>query len=291
MKALVFGSNGQDGHYLLELLRQEHIEGIGVSRSGTGRHADVSKLADVEALVREVRPAYIFHLAASSTTRHEAGLENHDTIATGTLNILESAYRHAPAARVFITGSGVQFRNTGVDIDEETPFEPSSLYSVARIQAVFAARYYRSLGVRTFVGYLFHHESPRRPPGHVSRMTSLAAHRIGLGSAETVALGDTSVVKEWTFAGDTMRAALMLARQDEIAEAVIGSGEGHSIEEWVELCFRLAGRHARDHVTRIEGFRPEYPRLVSRPTRIKSLGWAPTVTFEDLAAMMMRAAR
>jgi len=290
MKALVFGASGQDGHYLLEHLRADRIEAVGISRSGSGHRADVAKLADVEALIRGNRPDYIFHLAARSTTRHEGGLENHETIATGALNVLESAHRHCPAARVFITGSAVQFRvgRGDIDIDEETPFEPSSLYAIARIQSALAARYYRSLGLRTFVGYLFHHESPLRPPGHVSRMIALAAQRVAQGSGERLAIGDTSVVKEWTFAGDTMRAALMLVKQDQIAEAVIGSGEGHSIEEWLELCFGLAGLTWREHVERVEGFRSEYPRLVSRPARIRSLGWSPAVSFESLAALMMR---
>jgi GDPmannose 4,6-dehydratase len=288
LKALIFGAGGQDGSYLLEQLRADGIEAFGVSRATSDGRADVSKLVEVEALIRGHRPDYIFHLAARSTTRHDGGLENHDTISTGALNVLESAYRHCRQARVFITGSGVQFQTAGGDIDEETPFEPSSLYAVARIQSVLAARYYRALGLRTYVGYLFHHESPRRPPGHVSRLIALGAQRIADGSRERLPLGDLSVIKEWTFAGDTMRAAWMLVRQDEIFEAVIGSGEGHSIGDWVELCFGLVGLAWRAHVTPIEGFRAEYPRLVSRPDRIRSLGWSPEVSLEKLAAMMMR---
>jgi GDPmannose 4,6-dehydratase len=287
MRALVFGAGGQDGHYLCELLQTEGVETVGVSRTGAWKRGDVSRLADVEDAVRSVRPDYLFHLAANSTTRHETGFENHETISTGVLNVLECAHRHCPQARVFVTGSGVQFRDTGETIDEDTPFEPSSLYAVARIQSVYAARYYRSRGLRTYVGYLFHHESPLRKPGHVSKMVALAAQRIAAGHPEKLSLGDPSVVKEWTFAGDVARAIVTLLRQDQVWEAVIGSGEGHSIEEWVERCFALAGLAWRDHVVFRSGFTSEYKRLVSRPSRLRSLGWSPAVSFDALAEMMM----
>ena len=288
MKALVFGANGQDGHYLIDLLGQQGIETLGVSRSGPWRRADVGDFSSVEALVRQSKPDYIFHLAACSTTRHEALFENHHAIASGAINVLESVLRHCPEARVFITGSGVQFHNTGAPIDEDTPFEASSPYAVARIQSVFVARYYRSLGLKTYVGYLFHHESPRRPDTHLSRRIALAAQRIGAGSKERLTIGDISVVKEWTFAGDIVGAIAMLVRQDDIAEAVIGSGEGHSVEEWLDRCFALSGRSWRDHVDLTPGFQPEYASLTSRPDKIKSLGWAPTVDFPALAVLMMR---
>jgi GDPmannose 4,6-dehydratase len=286
VKALVFGANGQDGPYLVEALREKGIEAVGVSRSGPWRRGDVAARADVQGAVREICPDYIFQLAASSTTRHEALFENHASISTGTLNILESARLHSPAARIFIAGSGLQFKNIGEPIDEAAPFEASSPYAVARIQSVYAARYFRTLGLRTYVGYLFHHDSPRRGPRHVAQLVAQAARRIGAGSDEVLELADTTVVKEWTFAGDVARAMVTLVGQDEITEAVVGSGEGRSIEEWVACCFASVGRSWRDHIRAAAGGRAEYSRLISRPKRLKSLGWAPRVTFERLAEMM-----
>jgi len=288
MRALVFGANGQDGHYLDALLRAEGVEVTGISRSGPWRRGDVSRRSDVEDAMRTLRPDLVFHLAARSTTHHDAGLENHETIATGTLNVLESAHRHVPEARVFIAGSGVQFENSGEPVDETTPFEASSLYSVARIQSVYAARYYRSLGLKTYVGYFFHHESPLRKPSHMSKRVALAARRIAREGGGRLEVGNASVVKEWTFAGDVARAVLRLVQQDDVSEVVIGSGEGHSIEEWLERCFSIAGLAWRDHVDQVPGFAVEYARLISRPTRLRALGWSPTVSFGALAEMMMQ---
>ncbi len=215
MKALVLGANGQDGPYLIEALRGRGVEATGFSRSGPWSRLDVADRAAVAAVVARERPDYIFQLAARSTTRHEALYENHAAISTGCLNVLEAVRTHAPAARVFIAGSAVQFRNVGQPIDEDVPFEASSPYAVARIQSVYAARYFRSLGVKAYVGYLFHHESPRRGAGHLSAVIAQAARRIAAGSAETLEIGDPSVVKEWTFAGDAMEAAVTLTGQDD----------------------------------------------------------------------------
>ena len=130
MKALIFGASGQDGHYLAQICRANGVEPVGISRSGTGKDGvvgDVSDFVQVAALVQAHAPDFIYHLAANSTTRHAALLENHATITTGVLNVLEAVYRHRPEAKVFITGSGVQFVNRGHPISEaRTPWPASS---------------------------------------------------------------------------------------------------------------------------------------------------------------------
>jgi GDPmannose 4,6-dehydratase len=287
VKALIFGASGQDGSYLADACRLKNIDPIGISRSGEGLRGDVSDFGFVEEIVRRESPDYIFHLAANSTTDHGALFENHATISTGTLNLLEAVYRHRLPTRVFITGSAVQFHNEGSAISEKTPFEASSPYSVARIQSVYAARYYRTLGVKAYVGYFFHHESPLRKPRHLSQRIIQAAKRIKGGSDEPLRIGDLSVEKEWTFAGDIAAAVMTLVGQDAIPEAVIGSGKGHSIQEWVECCFSSLGLDWKEHVEGIPGYRPEFRRLVSDPRLIRSLGWKPSIGFSELCTMMI----
>lgn len=287
MKAIIFGANGQDGYYLHELCKLNGIEPVGVSRTGDWLYGDVACYDQVERLIKQHLPAYVFHVAANSTTRHDALFENHETISTGTLNILEAVKRDCPEAKVFIAGSGVQFRNTGNPISENDEFEANSAYSVARIQSVYAARYYRSLGIRAYVGYLFHHESPLRKPNHVSKMIALAVQRIAAGSDEIIELGDINVEKEWTFAGDVASGIFTLIEQNDVFETVIGSGVAYSIKDWLEHCFGLIGKDWHDYVRLRGGFTPEYKRLISNPKTLNSLGWFPKVQLAELAAMMM----
>ncbi|MDO9326160.1 MAG: GDP-mannose 4,6-dehydratase [Methanoregula sp.] len=288
MNALIFGANGQDGHYLNALCKLKKIESIGVSRSGEWVKGDVSNYNLVKHLIAEHRPTYIFHVAANSTTLHDTLFENYATISTGTLNILEAARLFSPESKIFITGSGVQFENNGSPISESGNFKPNSPYSVARIQSVYSARYFRSLGLKVYVGYLFHHESPLRQPVHVSQIIALAAKRIARGSNEIIELGDITVEKEWTFAGDIAQGIFTLMEQDAVFEAVIGSGITYSIKDWLMQCFGILGKDWHNHVRLRQGFIPEYSRLISDPRTINSLGWYPKVGLNELAKIMMQ---
>lgn len=288
--ALIFGVSGQDGHYLQVLLTEKGVDVIGVSRNA--RDALVGDIADrafVDEIVSESKPDYIFHFAACSTTKHSALFENHAAISTGTLNVLEAARRFQPECRVFITGSGVQFLNTGSAISERTPFAATSAYAVSRIESSYAARYFRSMGVRAYVGYLFHHESPYRHPNHLCKMIADAVKRIARGSTEHIRLGDVAVRKEAAFAGDIVEGILTLVCQDDVFEATIGTGVAYSIQDWLEVCFAKIGRDWRDFVDLdSSGFRPEYSVLVSDPATINGLGWQPKVGFDALAEMMLK---
>jgi GDPmannose 4,6-dehydratase len=286
--ALIFGASGQDAHYLAELCGKRGIKSVSCSRSvGPWIQCNVADYGAVKDLIHRHEPAYIFHLAADSTTRHDALFENHSAISTGTLNILESARLHAPHARIFLTGSGVQFKNRERPISENDEFEASSPYALARIHSVYAGRYYRALGLRVYAGYLFHHESPLRKPTHVSKTIADAALRIANGSNEIIKLGDLSVEKEWTFAGDIVEGIFTLINQDHVFEATIGSGNVYSIQNWLDACFGLIKLDWRDHVKLDDAYVPEYRRLVCNPTTLHKLGWQPKVGFDELARMMM----
>ena len=288
MSTLIFGANGQDGHYLSELCKAYGTTVIGVSRSGgKWQKGNIANQEQTESLIRSCQPHSIFHLAANSVTQHDALFENYETISTGTLNILEAVKNYSPHTKVFITGSGLQFVNTRVPIAEHDQFEAINAYSMARIQSVYAARYYRSLGIRTYIGYLFHHESPYRKPNHVSKKIALAVQRISAGSKELIELGDISVEKEWTFAGDVAKGILTLVEQDKVFEAVIGSGITYSIENWLSECFKIIGRDWRKHIRLRKNFTPEYKRLVSNPATMRSLGWNPSVGLSELAQAMV----
>lgn len=289
MRAIIFGINGQDGHYLKLLLEQKGIEVLGVSRSaGNWIQGSVSDHELVNQLVKSHQPDYIFHLAANSTTKHSALFENHETIATGTLILLEAVHQFSPTTKVFLSGSAMQFVNKGSAINEQTPFEASSPYSISRIQSIYAGRYYRSKGLKVYVGYFFNHESPMRGPHHVSKLTTDIIKRIGKGSPEKIELGNVNVQKEWNYAGDLMQAVILMTEQEEQFELILGSGNVHSIADWLNECFTLIGRNWKDHFIQKQGFRSEYEILRSDPKLLYSLGYKPSLNFKGLAELMMK---
>ncbi|MBS1948794.1 MAG: GDP-mannose 4,6-dehydratase [Bacteroidetes bacterium] len=286
--AIIFGSKGQDGHYLAKLLQQQPVNVIGIHKVLSSSDIDITSYPSVRDLIKNQQPDFVFHLAANSTTKHETIFENHEIIATGTLNILEAVKNFSPRTKVFISGSGLQFKNNGHPIKETAEFEARDAYSVSRIHSVYAARYYRSLGIKTYIGYFFNHDSPRRTERHIAKKIAEAAKRISKGSPEKIEIGDAGVIKEWTFAGDVVKGVWTLVTQDNLFEANIGSGIGYSIDDWIKACFSIIKKKPEEHIQVKKGFRPEYQQLVCDPALINSLGWKPTVSFEQLAEMMMK---
>ena len=287
MKAIIFGANGQDGYYLNKLLHKQGIVVIGISRKGDFLKLDISNYEEVSIFIKEEQPDYVFHLAANSITRHDALFENHQTIVTGTLNILESVKQFSPYTKVFISGSGLQFFNDGNPIKETDPFAANDAYSVSRIQSVYAARYYKSLGIKVYVGYFFNHDSPLRSERHVTKMISETVKRIAAGSTEKLEIGDMAVVKEWSFAGDIVEGIWLLVNQDKIFEANIGSGEGHSIEEWIKLSFEIIQKNYKDYIIQNNHFVSNYKVLVSDNSLIKKVGYKNVTSIEELCKMML----
>lgn len=289
MNALIFGASGQDGHYLTTLLQQQGLEVIGVSRNNNGTtKGDVADFELVKGLVKSRQPEFIFHLAANSTTGHHAIFENHETISTGTINILESVKLFSPSSKVFITGSGVQFNNTGNPIKETDEFKANNAYAIARIQSVYAARYFRNLGLKVYVGYLFHHESPLRKDHHVAKMISEQVKKIASGEKVRITLGDKSVKKEWAFAGDIAQGIYHLVSQENIYEACIGTGEGYTIQDWLEVCFSLINKDWKEYLEEnVSDYRAEYDVLVSNPATLNKLGWRHKTSLKELARMMI----
>jgi GDPmannose 4,6-dehydratase len=289
MKAVIFGANGQDGYYLNELLSQNKIDVVGVSRSGgKWEKGDVGDMAYVSKLIKKCKPDYIFHFAAISSTKHEAIFDNHRAIGTGTLNILESVKNFCPVCRVFLSGSALQFENKGLPIDEETPFAATSPYAVERIASVYASRYFRKVfGLNVYVGYFFNHDSPLRTTDFINQKIVSAVKRIANGSEEKIKIGDLNAKKEFNFAGDIVEAVWQLVNQSKIYEAVIGSGKVYSIRDWLKYCFAKNNKNWKEFTEVEPNFKPEYKVLVSNPKLIKSIGWRPKMDFFQLADMMM----
>jgi GDPmannose 4,6-dehydratase len=287
----IFGASGQDGPYVATACRKRGALQIHTFSRSTKPSCNVSCYDEVAQAIKSCRPDFVFQLAAESRTAHDALFDNHAAIATGALNILEAVRKHAPRAKVLLASSGLQFYNDGSTIHEHMSFEARSPYAASRIYATYLARYYREqMGITTYVAYLFHHESPSRTVRHTSKMIAMAAARASLGAHERLQLGDLDVEKEWAFAGDISEGMVQLIMQNDVSECVIGTGESHSIKDWLEACYSHVGLRWENYVETRPGFVAEYPRLVSNPKTIHALGWWPEIGFSKLAGMLVDAA-
>jgi len=177
--------------------------------------------------------------------------------------------------------------------DEQTKFQPRSPYGVAKLYGHWITVNFReSYGMYAVSGILFNHESPRRGTEFVTRKITLAAARIAAGVQKELRLGNLEARRDWGFTGDYVRAMRLMLQREEPKDYVIGTGETHSVREFVELAFSLLGLDWRAHVVVDPALsRPaDVDRLIANPARAREeLGWEPTVSFRDLVRMMVEA--
>lgn len=294
-KAIIFGANGQDGHYLSELCAGQGYDVTRVSRSkesGTGYvRGDVAIQGQVWTLIDALQPDFIFNLAANSTTDANVLPENHRTIGDGTLNILRTVYQVSPQTKVFLAGSCLQLENDGRPLSEDNPLVAGSGYAAVRNYSLFLGRYYRSLGLKAYFGFFFHHESPFRKDRHVSRIIAGAARKAAAGDAVMLEMDDLNACREWTFAGDMVEAIWALVNQDNLFEACLGTGHPRTVAEFAQACFSAVGLNWTDHVTErpdmVNGRRAK--QISANPGLIRSLGWKAKMGLEELAKIMVTA--
>jgi len=288
-KVIIFGASGQDGFYLNELLIREQFEIVNISRTSGDFNGSVGDYNFVENIIKVLKPVYVFHFAATSSTHHNVTLENNNSISTGAINILESVKRHSLGTKVFISGSALQFKNNGFPIDEETPFDYSTTYAISRTYSVNLARYYREkFGIKAYIGYFFNHDSPLRSEKHINQKVVSHLVKVKRGSNDKLTIGNLNVRKEFSFAKDIVEAVWILINQDNLYETVIGSGISYSIKDWVSYCFEKYSLDWKNHIVIDENYKSDYEILVSNPQKIKLLGWKQKINIYELADLMLQ---
>ena len=290
-RAIVTGSGGQDGSYLTELLESKGYEVIGVDRGD----ADLTSPSQVETLLRDVQPREVYNLAAhtfvpDSWTRPDEAV-NVGAVAVGVL--LAAICRIDPSVRFFQASSAEVFGLADeVPQRETTPYRPLSPYGAGKACADFLVAAYRErFDMHASCGIMFNHESPRRPPHFLSAKVARAAAEIAAGREREVALGNLDARRDWGYAPDYVEAMWRIAQQDEPGDFVIATGELHTVRELVDVAFTHVGLDWRDHVRVDEELvRPDDRALVGDASKARSeLGWAPTVTFEELVHLLVDA--
>ena len=307
--ALITGVTGQDGSYLAELLLEKGYQVFGmVRRSSTenferiehlrGRiellQGDLLDQTSISKVLEKVQPAEVYNLAAMSfvPTSWQQPVLTAEFTAVGVTRILEAIRQVCPKTRFYQASSSEMFglvRETPQR--ETTPFHPRSPYGVAKVYGHYITVNYReSYDLFACSGILFNHESPRRGLEFVTRKISHGVAQIKLGLTHELRLGNLQAQRDWGFAGDYVRAMWLMLQQDQPADYVIGTGETHSVEEFVRIAFGHAGLDWRRHVVVDPRFyRPaEVDLLLSDPTLAQEkLGWRREVSFKDLVCQMV----
>jgi GDPmannose 4,6-dehydratase len=341
-KALITGITGQDGSYLAELLLSKNYEVHGLIRRAstfnTGRidhiyndphipgtrlflhYGDLSDSGQLVNLVYNIKPDEIYHLGAQSHVRVSFDMPEYtgDITALGTTRLLEAVRRSGIKARFYQASSSEMFGSAPPPQNEHTPFCPRSPYAAAKVYAYWmVANYREGYGMFACNGVLFNHESPRRGETFVTRKITRALANILAGKQKRLYLGNLEAKRDWGFAPEYVECQWLMLQQDEPDDYIVGTGESHSVREFVEKAFGYTGIEIRwegsgikergiissldstltlglrvgDTVVEIDPkyFRPtevDFLQADVKKARIK-LGWETRTTFDELIKIMV----
>lgn len=311
-RALICGVSGQDGSYLAQFLLEKGYEVWGTSRdaqaSSFGNLAKLGVLDHVKTIsmatndFRSVlqaislsEPDEIYNLAGQSSVglSFEQPAETLESIATGTLNLLEVIRFLGSTVRFYNAGSSECFGEVnGLAADEETHFHPRSPYAVAKATAHWLVSNYRvSYGLFACTGVLFNHESPLRPPRFVTRKIIQAAVSISRGNKNKLILGDMEIRRDWGWSPEYVDAMWRMLQADKPEDFVIATGESNSLEDFVATAFSELDLDWHQHVVQDSNlFRPSeirYNRGNAEKAR-RILGWEARMRMRDVVREMVR---
>ena len=310
--ALVTGVTGQDGSYLAELLLKKGYEVHGlVRRLSTPNMSNLAAVSDrlhiidgdlmdqssLNEAVRTTQPDEVYNLAAQSFVGASFAqpVVTGEITGLGSLRLLEAVRLHAPHARVYQASSSEMFGHVDREPqDETTPFHPRSPYGVAKVYAYWATVNYReSYKMWISNGILFNHESPRRGLEFVTRKISDGVARIKTGKTQAFTLGNMDARRDWGYAPEYVDLMWRTLQHSEPGDFVGATGESHTVREFVEEAFRVAGVDSWEKHVKVDPKlnRPaEVYTLRGNPRKAKrELGWEAKVRFHDLVGIMVQA--
>jgi GDPmannose 4,6-dehydratase len=315
MRALICGVGGQDGAYLSRLLLDKGYEVIGTSRDAMaasfgnlkslrirGRVITTSMaISDFRSVLQNLdkhQPDEIYNLAGQSSVglSFEQPVETMESIAIGTLNLLEAIRLSGKPIRLYNAGSSECFGDTGaIPANEETPFRPRSPYAVAKASAHnLVASYREAYSLYACTGILFNHESPLRPDRFVTQKIVRTAARISSGSGEKLEMGNIDIQRDWGWVPEYVEAMLKMLQLDDPQDFVIATGRTVSLEFFMEHAFQFFGLNYKDYLVVNTNFcRPADIHIgLANPSKANELlDWRAQVTIESVIENMCIAAK
>ncbi|MFI5323676.1 MAG: GDP-mannose 4,6-dehydratase, partial [Thermodesulfobacteriota bacterium] len=272
-KALITGITGQDGSYLAELLLSKGYETHGLIRRSSSfnteridhiyvdphdpkaklylHYGDLSDSGNLTNLIYDIRPEEIYHLAAQSHVRVSFDMPEYsnDITGLGAVRILESVRRSGIECRTYVASSSEMFGSSPPPQNESTEFRPRSPYACGKLLAHWTSVNYRDgYGLYTVNGILFNHESPRRGETFVTRKITKAVSNILLGKQDSLFLGNMEPERDWGYAPEYVEMMWKMLQHEGPQDFVVGTGDTHSVKEFVEEAFSYAGLDWKTYV-------------------------------------------
>lgn len=316
-RALITGITGQDGSYLAEYLLALGYEVHGIIRRASTfntqridhiyedphnpnvhlflHYGDLSSGEQIANVIYNIQPDEIYHLGAQSHVKVSFDMPEYtgDVTGLGTIRLLEAVRRTGIKTRFYQAGSSEMFGDAPAPQDEMTPFSPVSPYGAAKVYSFWmTVNYRKAYNLFACNGILFNHESPRRGETFVTRKITRAVAHILAGSQRKLYLGDVNAKRDWGYAPEYIEGMWKILQQDEPEDFVLGTGEAHSVQEFVEEAFSYANLDWRKFV--------EIDKKYLRPVEVgllradaakarQKLGWEPKITFRALVRIMVDA--
>jgi GDPmannose 4,6-dehydratase len=316
-KVLITGITGQDGSYLAEFLLHKGYEVHGIVRRSSTfnreridhlyrdprlpntrfflHYGDLSDSGQLTDIIYNIKPDEIYHLGAQSHVRVSFDLPEYtgDITALGTTRILEAIRRSGIKTKFYQASSSEMFGAAQPPQNENTPFHPRSPYAASKVYSYWMVKNYRE-GYNLFAcnGILFNHESPRRGESFVTRKITIGIAGIMAGKKKKIYLGNLDAKRDWGYAPEYVEAMWLMLQQDKPDDYVIGTGETHSVKDFLEGAFRYLNLDWKEYVEiDPKYFRPtEVEVLKADSSKAKKvLNWTPRISFEDLIKIMVDA--
>ncbi len=317
-KALITGISGQDGSYLAEFLLSKGYEVHGIVRRASTFHTsrldhiklghderrarlllhygDMTDSSNLNRVLEKVQPEEIYNLAAQSHVQisFEVPEYSAEVDGLGVLRLLDAIRETKVKARFYQASTSELYGKVSQPRqDEKSPFYPRSPYAAAKLFGYWTVVNYReAYGLFACNGILFNHESPRRGENFITRKITLGIAQILAGKLDFINMGNMEAKRDWGYAPEYVELMWKMLQADHPVDYVVGTGEQHSVEEFIEAAFTYARLDWRKYVrTDPRYLRPtEVDELCADPARAgKELGWEPQVKFAGLVKVMVDA--
>jgi GDPmannose 4,6-dehydratase len=309
--AFITGITGQDGSYMAEFLLDKGYQVYGLIRRlsipnisrisqimdrVTLLEGDLDDQSSLDNAIQIAKPDEIYNFAAQSfvATSFKQPIATTTITGMGAVRVFEAAHRTCPKAKIYQASSSEMFGKVAESPQtEKTRFNPKSPYACAKVYAhQMAMVYNEAYGMHIYCGICFNHESPRRGLEFVTRKITDGIARIYHGNGKEIHLGNLDAVRDWGYAGDFVKAMWLMLQKGEPDVYVVATGESHSIREFAQQAFKVAGLNWKKYVVTDEKLlRPiDVTNLRGDYSKAKrKLGWEPETTFEQLVSMMVEA--